>query len=248
MQKFSIIYVDNDPKARNFTVRFLLAQEFTVWSAANHVQALKIITHHHINIALIDMRLIDDSDPYDKSGLQLAELLRQQNMVKIIIMVTNDEDPENIVKVLRSPGIADDYVAKRKGFGYLLASIFRQLADVDLPALNGVASNKLLQGDLDFTLYEAIRNLLLQCPYFKSYNDLTAVFIDSRLSAWQYVVPYAEDTDQLVRLTISRFLRLPTPEKNGLLLLLEVLTDHISYNPFAQQQFIEITERLRRSA
>lgn len=68
-----VLVVDNDPIVRSSIQRLLETRDFEVLSASSAQQARAILRTEPIHLALLDIRLEDDTDPNDTSGLDLAE-------------------------------------------------------------------------------------------------------------------------------------------------------------------------------
>jgi CheY-like chemotaxis protein len=79
-----ILVVDNDPDFRRSAQVLLKARGYTVFSAANQDQAMRIASRERVHVAVLDIRLESDPDHDDTSGLRLAEEL-DPLIVKIML-------------------------------------------------------------------------------------------------------------------------------------------------------------------
>lgn len=74
MATINILVADNDPNYRASLVEDILKPEgFAVFQAENRQQALRILKEQLIHIAILDIRLEDDDDPSDQSGIEVYE-------------------------------------------------------------------------------------------------------------------------------------------------------------------------------
>jgi CheY-like chemotaxis protein len=71
-QSYRILVVDNSPHARQSVKLLLRAYGYQVSVAADPAEARRLVGEQRIHLALVDIRLEDDDDPYDTSGLELA--------------------------------------------------------------------------------------------------------------------------------------------------------------------------------
>ncbi len=73
MTHFKILVVDNDPDALESLVKGVLESEgYVVFQAQSPEEARQILEKRLIHLAILDIRLIDDDDPHDESGLKLS--------------------------------------------------------------------------------------------------------------------------------------------------------------------------------
>jgi CheY-like chemotaxis protein len=68
-----VLVVDNDPVVRSSIQQLLETRAFEVLSASSVQETRAILRTKPIHLALLDIRLEDDTDPNDTSGLDLAE-------------------------------------------------------------------------------------------------------------------------------------------------------------------------------
>ena len=79
-----ILLVDNNDDYRHTLDEFLTVLGYRVITAANPFQARNILASQTVDLIMTGVRLIDDSDPLDKSGLELAKQVVPQ-VPKIIM-------------------------------------------------------------------------------------------------------------------------------------------------------------------
>jgi len=80
-----ILFVDNDSDFLNTRAAYLKAAGHNVLKASNPAEAEALLRNTHLHLALIDVRLIDDDDQRDTSGLVLAENPEFRMIPKIIL-------------------------------------------------------------------------------------------------------------------------------------------------------------------
>lgn len=74
MAKYRILVADNDPDFRDSLARDVLEPEgYQVTQAGNPEQARRALQDNLIHLAILDIRLENDDDPSDLSGLELCE-------------------------------------------------------------------------------------------------------------------------------------------------------------------------------
>lgn len=119
-----ILFVDNDTDFRVTRTEFLEQVGYRVISANDPVEAHRIIKGLEIDLMILDVRLHDDDDDKDTSGLALAEET-DRSIPKIIL---TGFPSTNIVRDALKPTLdgshlSIDVVAKSQGPGALLAVI-----------------------------------------------------------------------------------------------------------------------------
>jgi CheY-like chemotaxis protein len=119
-----VLLADNNDEIREVYGRILRMAEYDVKLASNPQQAREILTRSRINIAVLDVRLEDDDDPADLSGLNIAidhifhnipkvmltgykispEDLRTSHAIEEIpdaAWVGKDEGPEKLIEIMQ---------------------------------------------------------------------------------------------------------------------------------------------------
>lgn len=128
--KAAILLVDNDPEFISGRKELLNQEGYTVYRASTPRQAWEILRQRKIDLAITDVRLVDDKDVHDDSGLQLAEEIAAYQTPTIIL--TGFEIHQHVAKVLKilrgkSP-LKIDLVGKQEGYEALALAIARMLA------------------------------------------------------------------------------------------------------------------------
>ena len=122
-----ILFADNDPGSRETWGRFLVNEGYDVRLARNPQEARDILQSVEVDVAILDLRLVDDTDENDVSGLLLAREETYRQVPKIILtafqtgyknlrdvlgplveglpptiaFVHKDEDPQALIEVIQ---------------------------------------------------------------------------------------------------------------------------------------------------
>jgi len=116
MKKSIILMADNLEEFLDERREFLKRAGYTVITASNPVDAEKLLERGGIDLAILDIRMINDDDQDDVSGLELAEKYGHQTP---IIMLTGYPTWENVKAALGrdmnglSPAV--DFLSKKEG-------------------------------------------------------------------------------------------------------------------------------------
>ena len=115
MAEATILFADNDHDFLETRSEFLVRKGYTVLKAHSPEEARAILDHRHVHLAILDIRLTDDSDGGDISGLELAQEAAYRPLPKI--MLTGFPSVEAVKLALRSvvgelpPAV--DYISKK---------------------------------------------------------------------------------------------------------------------------------------
>jgi CheY-like chemotaxis protein len=122
--KGRVLVVDNNPTLLASVGDFLEASGYSVLTTHSPQQALKLTEEEIVHLCIIDVRLTDDYDDMDVSGLDLAAAM-DPAIPKI--MLTAYENPDPIIRSLspdkRGIALAVDFVLKRLGPYILLGAV-----------------------------------------------------------------------------------------------------------------------------
>ncbi len=124
-----ILLADNLAEARNSRQALLERAGYTVLMAANPQEARDILTHTHVDLAILDLRLEDDHDEKDVSGLTLAQHTAP-SVPKILLTQFPSIDSVRIALSPTATGgpAALAYVAKEEGPEALLQAVEQAFA------------------------------------------------------------------------------------------------------------------------
>jgi CheY-like chemotaxis protein len=129
MTKATILFVDNTPEFLKTRSELLESEGYRVIQSTNPAQARKLLGKGGIDLAILDIRLEDDDDEKDVSGLTLAKEA-DPSIPKIIL--TNYPSLEAVREALKPQLLsglppAVEFVTKSEGLGELIQAIYRAL-------------------------------------------------------------------------------------------------------------------------
>lgn len=158
---FWILLVDNNEDYRRTLRRLLETEGFRVQEAASITEANEKIESLRIDLALVDLRLTDDQDEYDFSGIDLAEKAREKGIPCII--VTAYPSIESTRQALRSrrvnPPVAVDIVPKASGPAAILNAI-QEARGLTLLHISDLHLQVLAEGGAPFDQNQAYKAFL----------------------------------------------------------------------------------------
>jgi len=114
--KATILFADNDPYLLETSKEFLERAGYTVITATNPEEATKKLETGGIDVAVLDIRLKDDDDERDRSGLMLAKSVAR-SVPKIIVtsFPSYDYVREAIRPQLDGLPVAVKFIARDEG-------------------------------------------------------------------------------------------------------------------------------------
>jgi CheY-like chemotaxis protein len=180
----TILFADNDLDFLETRQTFLENAGYHVIPATSRDEARAILEKQKIDIAIIDVRLINDKDKNDQSGLELAESVAP-SVPKIIL--SDHYEPHLIKKALMPQlgglHIALDFVDKDDGMQAMLTSIRRVLDIQSRLKEFDHAGNRLKELDIIFkeTLYQM--KLVNRVGLWVSVAGVSIIFIGIILAA-----------------------------------------------------------------
>ena len=122
-----ILFADNDPAFLDTRAEFLENSEYKVLRAASVAQARKAFDEAWIHLAILDIRLVNDDDEKDSSGLMIAKQSEYRAVPKIIL--TGYPSYQQVRDVLGpvAEGLppAVDFLAKEEGHAAMLEAVER---------------------------------------------------------------------------------------------------------------------------
>lgn len=122
-----VLFVDNNEDFLDSRSELLTRSGFRVLKATSIEQANHKLRDYRVHIMIIDVRLRDDSDERDISGLDLAKQMKYQSIPKIIL--TRYPSYEYVRKAMApsedGPPPAIDFLAKQDGKDALIQTVKR---------------------------------------------------------------------------------------------------------------------------
>ncbi|MCB8983385.1 MAG: DNA-binding response regulator [Ardenticatenaceae bacterium] len=135
MAQITILLCDNNQDFLKICGEFLETQGYHVRRAASPEEAVDLLENGRIHLAILDLRLVNDADEKDRSGLQIAQQYAR-SIPKLIL--TRFPTYQDVVEALRLDQYqlppAVDFVDKRQGFQHILESV--QAAEAKYLPLN----------------------------------------------------------------------------------------------------------------
>jgi DNA-binding response OmpR family regulator len=126
----NILFVDNDRDFLDTRAEFLERAGYTVLKAFTLSEAVWLLKNARVHAAVIDIRMQDDDDPRDTSGLTLLEEPTCRSIP--IIILTGRPSVDIAVRVLRpdssGKSLAIDFVVKEDGPDVLIDALRRAFA------------------------------------------------------------------------------------------------------------------------
>lgn len=129
MARATILFADNDSDFLKTRAEFLEQEGYQVIPATDSTEARRVIERGKIDLAILDIRLQDDDDEKDTSGLTLAkEVARPVPKIMLTAFPSVDAVRESLKPQLSGLPAAVDFMSKQEGPEALIASIKRSIA------------------------------------------------------------------------------------------------------------------------
>jgi CheY-like chemotaxis protein len=128
MAKATILFADNDLDFLRTRAEFLEQEGFRVISASDPTEARRLLEQGAVDLAILDIRLTDDDDEKDTSGLTLAKEVPTL-MPKIVLTAFPSVDAVREALKPQFEGLspATDFLDKREGPEKLLSAVRQAL-------------------------------------------------------------------------------------------------------------------------
>lgn len=120
MAKVTLLFVDNNSDFLTHRKEFLERADYRVLTATSIEEARQILNVEHVDLVILDVRMENDNDPQDRSGLVFAREI-DCSIAKIIL--TQFPSYEDVRAVMLPPSVAVDYLHKEDGPEKLLESV-----------------------------------------------------------------------------------------------------------------------------
>ncbi len=128
MAKATILFADNEPDFLQTRSEFLEQNDYEVVQVTNLDQAHNALEQGVIDLVIMDIRMVDDDDEKDVSGLEFARNMRQSIPIIMLTSYPSIEYVREALKVqLDGLPVATDFLSKQEGRQALLYSIRKAL-------------------------------------------------------------------------------------------------------------------------
>ena len=152
----TIMIVDNSKQYLDELSENLSRANYSVLKCANEKVAKETLSKNDIDLAIVDLKLKNDADPSDKSGVDLLSYIGNQ-IPKILISAY--PEPNIIAETLRAREggvLAHDFIAKSLGMSTIRDSVSRTLRITE--GFRRISS----EGNRNDVLYDTQKELLRQ--------------------------------------------------------------------------------------
>lgn len=122
----TVLVVDDADNWRSTLIRLLEGRGHTVYAAASYEEALVLLRRHPIDVAVLDIRLID-SDELNQDGLRLARQVVALYPRAATILLTGFDVPAQVAK-MKAEGIVFEVLRKKQDKAEFDAAFFTALA------------------------------------------------------------------------------------------------------------------------
>ncbi len=128
MARAKILIADNDNDFLETRREFLEREGYAVVTASSPIDAQKKLQEGNIDLAIVDVRLLNDDDEKDISGLEFAKSVADAIPVIILTGYSSTEYMRQALRLqINGTRIAQDFISKQDGPMALLSAIHRGL-------------------------------------------------------------------------------------------------------------------------
>jgi len=144
----TILFADDDPDFLKTRAEFLEKEGYQVIPATNPTEARRLLEQGGIDLAVLDIRLVDDDDEKDTSGLTLAkEVAREAPKIILTNFPSYQAAREALGPALDGMPPAVDFLDKKDGPEALLQAIRRvETAEIAGTGKRQFAGRRLMSG------------------------------------------------------------------------------------------------------
>ena len=182
-----ILVVDNNPRLREATQTLLNLKGYQTYTASTVENAAEIVQQERVHLALVDVRMRGDSDPYDKSGLEFAFRL---DPVVAVVVTTAFQSLPDMADLLRQTTVdrVIDYIPKKDGPQKLLDAVeqaFERIEinfDLQIHWQSGLSRNHLLEELNDQSNPPKITSNDIEELFFKLFYEAKEIVVSPLVS------------------------------------------------------------------
>ena len=160
MPRATILFADDNSEFRETHTELLVGEGYKIIPAATPEEARGILDQGQVDLAILDLRLVDDRDDRDISGLIIArETARSIPKIILTMHDTYEVVRETLTLDLQDPSSVVRFVSKKEGTKALLAAI-RSILRSDIREFERTLSDisAQLQQDYEEGKYQAKAN------------------------------------------------------------------------------------------
>jgi len=181
-----LLIVDDEQKVLDFVKPFLEEEGYTVWTARNGHEALRIASERHPSLVVLDWMM-----PH-MSGIEVCTALRKSSHVGIIMLTARTEESDTLVGLEVG---ADDYMTKPFSLRELAARIRSVLRRIDMKLgvnqVQPIQRGELKISHAECRVWQRDQEVLLTPTEFKLLTTLADKpgVVYSRLQLLQWALP-----------------------------------------------------------
>ncbi len=136
MEQKQVLYADNDREYLDTRSEFLEMEGYRVLKAYNPEEARRLLENENVHVAILDIRLENDDDAEDISGILLAKEERYKRIPKIFVtgFPTYSAVLEAYGSIISGEPVAYAFLAKKEGPQALIEavnSLFEKVVGID---------------------------------------------------------------------------------------------------------------------
>jgi DNA-binding response OmpR family regulator len=130
MSKIQLLLMDNHHDFLDTLAEFLERENYNVLRAYTLEQARNQLAEARVHVAILDIRMVDDTNKRDRSGVDLAKEPNFREILKIMLTVSDSiEDVLDVLEPIQGVQPAVRYVAKEKDKELLLKAVREVVAE-----------------------------------------------------------------------------------------------------------------------
>ena len=162
MAQIKILMADNDPDFLATRCEFLIKEGYEVVTASSPSDAQEKLQQGDITLAVVDIRLLNDDDEKDVSGLELAKNIARPLP---IIILTGYPAIEYVRQALRFRAnnipVAHDFITKEEGPKALLTAV-RGALEIGAKQKETFAASASIEGgtSTQMSVFKRVRSIL----------------------------------------------------------------------------------------
>lgn len=129
----TILIADNDTDFLETRAEFLRKEQYRVLTASSPTEARRKFAQEHVDVVIVDIRLVNDDDEKDNSGVELAKEICRSVPVLFLTGYPSLEYARRVLKPqLDGTPVAYDFILKQEGPEAMLTAVRNVLTLVAL--------------------------------------------------------------------------------------------------------------------